>query len=90
MKMYSFTNEGKTWARVTKKQAMKAYNSGLTILLCPVKMRPFTSWHLEIYVDKSSGCPFNDTVSGFEYYNCNSDTGMYTAFYIKFEGGAAV
>ena len=89
MKKYSFTNEGKTWARVTKKQAMAAYDSGFTVLLCPVKMRPFTPWHLEAYVDKSYGYPFNDTVNSFEYYNCNSETGRYTAFYIQFEGTAA-
>ena len=83
MKKYSFENDGKTWARVTKKQARTAYNSGLTISLCPVKMRPFAPWHLETYVDKSSGCPFDYTVKSFEYYNCNRETGLYTAFYIN-------
>ena len=86
MNKYSFTKEGNTWARVTKKQAMAAYNSGLTILLCPVKMRPFTPWHLEAYVDKKSGLDFSCNVNRFEYYNCNSETGKYTAFYIRVEG----
>lgn len=89
MKMYSFENGGKTWKRVTKKQARAAYNSGLTVLLCPVKMRPFTRWHLETYAKKKSGCEFSASVSGFEYYNCNSETGRYTAFYVKIGGGAA-
>lgn len=48
MNKYSFTNNGKTWERITKKQARAAYNNGLTVLFCPVNMRPFTPWHLEI------------------------------------------
>ena len=83
---YSFENDGKTWKRVTKKQARAAYDSGLTILFCPVKMRPFTPWNLEAYVDKSSGRSFNETVNIFEYYNCSIETGRYTAFYIQVEG----
>lgn len=83
MNKYSFENDGKTWKRVTKKQAMEDYNSGFTVLFCPVKMRPFTPWHLEVCVDKSSGRSFDNTVNEFEYYNCNRETGMYTAFYIQ-------
>ena len=88
MRNYSFENGGKTWTRVTKKKAMAAYDSGFTVLLCPVKMRPFTPWHLEAYVDKKSGCEFDTQVSGFEYYNCSRETGRYTAFYIQIGGGA--
>lgn len=86
MNRSSFTNGGKTWARVTKKQALAAYNSGFTVLLCPVKMRPFTPWRLEAYVEKESMCEFSASVSGFEYYNCNSETGRYTAFYVQIGG----
>ena len=89
MKKYSFKNDGKEWVRVTKKIARAAYNAGLTITICPEKIRPFTPWHLEAYVDKSSGRSFNETVNGFEYYNCNSETGRYTAFYVQ-NGGATV
>lgn len=89
MKKYSFQNNGKEWVRVTKKTARAAYNAGLTIMMCPEKMRPFTPWHLEAYVDKKSGCDFNFTVNSFEYYNCNSETGRYSAFYVQ-NGGAAV
>lgn len=72
MNKYSFTNNGKTWERITKKQARAAYNNGLTVLFCPVNMRPFTPWHLEIDVNKN-----------FEIYNCtDNETGRYTAFYI--------
>ena len=83
MKKYSFKNDGKTFERVTKNKALNAYNSGVPVFLCPVKMRPFTPWHLEICVDKRSGRSFNNTVNEFEYYNCNNETGLYTAFYIQ-------
>ena len=88
MKKYSFENGGKTWERVTKKQAMAEYDSGFTILFCPVKMRPFTPWHLEAYVDNREGRAFNTVLNCFEYYNCNSETGRYTAFYVQIGGGA--
>lgn len=88
MNKYSFTDSnGKTWERITKKQARAAYNNGLTVLFCPVNMRPFTPWHLEIDVNKNfegyDGVSFENAVNAFEYYNCtNNETGRYTAFYI--------
>ena len=86
-KEYSFTNNGKTWERITKKQARAAYNNGLTVLFCPVNMRPFTPWHLEIDVNKNfegyNGVSFEKAVNAFEIYNCtDNETGRYTAFYI--------
>lgn len=54
MRKYRFTDKnGKTWERITKKQARAAYNNGLTVLFCPVNMRPFTPWHLEIDINKN-------------------------------------
>lgn len=86
MNKSSFTNGGETWVRVTKNQARATYNSGLTVLLCPVKMRPFSPWHLEMYVVKSEWCEFDAAISCFEHYNCDSETGRYTAFYVQIGG----
>lgn len=88
MKKYSFTNNGKTFERVAKKQAEKAYNNGLTVIFCPVNMRPFAPWHLEITVNKAfegyNGISFESAVNAFEIYNCtNAETGRYTAFYME-------
>lgn len=88
MNKYTFIdNNGKTWERVNRKQAKAAYNNGLTVLFCPVNMRPFTPWHLEIDVNKNfegcKGVEFEKAVNAFEYYNCTTnETGKYTAFYI--------
>ena len=89
MRKYSFTDKnGKTWERITKKQARAAYNNGLTVLFCPVNMRPFTPWHLEIDVNKNfegyNGVTFEKAVNAFEIYNCtDNETGYYTAFYLS-------
>lgn len=88
MNKYSFTDHnGKTWERIDKKTARMAYNNGLTVLFCPVNMRPFTPWHLEIGINKNfegyNGVSFENVVNAFEWYNCtNNETGRYTAFYI--------
>lgn len=88
MRKYSFTDKnGKTWERITKKQARAVYNNGLTVLFCPVNMRPFTPWHLEIDVNKNfegyNSVSFEKAVNAFEIYNCtDNETGRYTAFYI--------
>ena len=87
MNKYSFTNNGKTWERITKKQARAAYNNGLTVLFCPVNMRPFTPWHFEIDVNKNfegyNGVSFEKAVNAFEIYNRTyNETWRYTAFYI--------
>ena len=91
MRKYSFTDHnGKTWERINKKQAKAAYNNGLTVIFCPVNMRPFTPWHLEIDVNKNfwscDGLSFEQVLNEFEYYNCTcNETGRYTAFYIPVE-----
>lgn len=41
MRKYSFTDKnGKTWERITKKQARAAYNNGLTVLVLPGEYAP--------------------------------------------------
>ena len=86
MNKINFVNKGETWERITKKQARKAYNNGLSVLFCPVNMRPFTPWHVETVINnRAEGCnvSFDKAVNAFENYNCiNNETGFYTAFYI--------
>ena len=87
MRKYSYTENGFTFERITKKQARIAYNNGLTVIFCPVNARPFTPWHLEIDVNKNyeayNDVSFEIAVDAFEIYNCtNNETGKYTAFYI--------
>ena len=91
MKRYEFQNNGFTFIRIPKNKARVAYDNGLTVLFCPVNLRPGKPWYPEIeikgreywppYADNNT--PFSDVVNRFEFYNCiNSETGRYTAFYI--------
>ena len=96
MNKYSVTNNGKTWERITKKQAREAYNNGEDVLCCPVNMRPFGAWLWSVKINISQDTDigildkctkensFDRSVNAFEYYNCiNSETGYYTAFYLS-------
>ena len=97
MKKYIFTERGCTFERVNKKAARAAYKSGLTVIICPCNLRPFTPWHNEYRMNRKDRAQFvvdeigvandfNNLVNSFEYYNCiNSKTGKYSAFYIPVE-----
>ena len=87
MNKYRFTNNGKTWERITKKQARVAYNNGLTVLFCPVNIRPGSFFRLDMPMNKAqqncAGVDFEKLLNEYEFHNCtNSETGRYTAFYI--------
>lgn len=94
MKNRTFENNGKTYKRISKKAARNAYKNGLTVIICPCYLYPFSEWgvankinrkYREKFVIDEIGVinDFNNFISSFEYYNCNSETGNYTAFYIE-------
>ena len=95
MKKYTFSENGHTYKRISKKAARAAYKSGLTVVICPCNLRPFTPWHNEHRMNRKDRehfvideigvlNDFNNMISSFEYYNCpNSETGKYAAFYIE-------
>lgn len=87
MRKYNFSVDGFEFERITKKVARIAYNNGLTVLFCPVNLRPGSFWRLDMPINKNNqnceGHTFDSVVNHFEFYNCtNSETGKYTAFYI--------
>lgn len=96
MNKYSFTFNGQKWERVSKQQALKAYNKGLSVWLCPVNLTPFTVWHVEVEINKNSEQladeTFQNVVNQFEYYNCcDNNARHYTAFYMPvIEGEVAL
>ena len=74
------------YTRITKRAAFTAYKNGCTVYFCPVNLAPGTMWKPEIPITNDSPRKWEDIVNAFEYYNCiNSETGKYTAFYIKEE-----
>lgn len=94
MRKYTFTEKGHTFKRIDKKTARTAYKNGLTVIICPCNLRPFTPWNNEHRMNRKDRAQFvldeigvvndfNNLVNSFEYYNCiNSETGKYSAFYI--------
>lgn len=73
----------KNMVRVSKKAAEKAYNAGKTVLLAPVNANMNYIFFPGVYVDNTGEEGFNRIINGFEYYNCNSELGHYTKYFIK-------
>jgi len=71
------------YTRITKRTAERLYKAGQPMLFCPVKLRPGGVWGAGCIITKEEGRTFEQVLNAFEYYNCNNETGNYTAFYIK-------
>ena len=86
MYRYEFTNNDRTFTRVNKTIAKKAFTKGFTIALCPSNLMPGTPWHHE-YITNRDTYPetdFDKLVNEFEWYNCtNTETGKRAAFFIE-------
>lgn len=93
--LYFNRNDGKSYARISKAAARKAYIAGRDIIVCAVNMNPFHPWwnmgavlnrkNREEFVRDETGVinDFNNLVNSYEFYNCiNSETGKYAAFYM--------
>lgn len=97
MNKYTFENKGFTFERISKNRARVAYMNGLTVVICPCNLRPFTPWGYEYRINRKDRAQFvidetgarndfNSLVASYEFYNCTSrKTGKYAAFYIPVE-----
>lgn len=82
MKQYNYKKDGFTYHRIDKRAAETAYNNGWTIVFCPCNIRPDSSYGLAIDMNiAQTETSFEKLLNNFEYYNCNAETGYYTAFY---------
>lgn len=80
------SNNGKTLKRISKTRAKTLYNQGNKVLFIPCKLNPFNMWGLGIWENNQLDGQFETfekLANAFEYYNCNSETGKYIAFYIE-------
>lgn len=74
------------WVQVQKRTAKKLFDQGQELVFCPCKMYPFGFWNCGIKIAKTEqNESFERICSGFEYYNCTSETGNYITFYTKFK-----
>ena len=90
MNKYEFTSNGRTFERVSKAMARRAFIDGFTIAFCPSNLRPGAPWHPETITNREVSnvedpdTGFNRLLSSFEYFNCtNTESGKYTAFFIE-------
>lgn len=82
MRKETYFSNGTTWERITRNKAEKAYNEGHRITLCPVNIRPRSSFCPPIPVTNSCGRTFRAIVNEFEAYNCYGETGKYAKFFM--------
>ncbi len=87
MNKYSFKDKsGKTLVRISKTRARALYDAGSNVLFIPCKLNPANNFYaLGIWQNKNLDGQyetFDKLVSYYEGYNCNAETGNYTAFYI--------
>ena len=74
------------YKRITKQAARERFNNCESCYMLPCKMNPGNMWMKPVPVPVYDGHnSFTEIVNAFEYYNCNNETGNYTAFYIKME-----
>lgn len=81
----TYSHNGKTFVRVSKALARKAYDVGLDVVFCPCNLYPGEPYNPGIIVNKenSENKPFETVLNSFEFYNCNlPETGKYTSFYL--------
>ena len=75
--------------RIDKREARKRYKSCETLLLVPCNVDPNNRWGMGFNMnitDHAFESDFDRRVTYFEYYNCQySETGKYTAFYLRKE-----
>ena len=71
------------YKRISKRTAKKLYEMGEPVLFCPVNLIPGGVWGNGCIITKQEGRTFEQVLNAFEFYNCNNETGKYTAFYIK-------
>ena len=86
MYRYEFKSNNKTFTRVSKTIAKKAFVDGLTIAMCPSNMRPGTPWHPEYITSRNTDLEtdFDKLVNAFEWYNCtDTKTGKHASFFIE-------
>lgn len=86
MRQYSTRIAGGTLTRINKATARKLYESGKEVFFCPCNLNPLSPWGLGIWEHPAdwgnNGQRFDDIVTAYTWYNCNSETGRYVAFYV--------
>ncbi len=75
------------YKRIRKDVARRMFDKGRTIYLTPSNVAASDSnlWIKPYPINNEGERSFDTTVNQFEYYNCNSELGYYTNFWINAE-----
>lgn len=86
MYRYKLRDGGLVYERVSKRAARKVFDTGGTVVLCATKTHPFGYWRPGCHITKEgfrfSEADFYSVVRDYEFHNCNSETGRYSAYWV--------
>ena len=70
--------------RVSKRTARSMYKMNFTIELIPRLINPRGMWMQGHSTNRTheEERDFDHIINAYEYYNCNNETGLYTAYYV--------
>lgn len=69
--------------KIRKNTARRVYKNGGSLIITPCRCHPCLFMGFEISKNSLDGRDFDSVINEFEYYNCTSETGRYTAFYVE-------
>ena len=83
MREYTWSENGFTFKRISRRKARAAYSTGLPVIACPVNLRPGKPWSPEAVLNRHvCGLDFETVENSFIFYNIRPGTGNYIAWYI--------
>ena len=71
--------------KIRKNKARKLFNEGYELIIIPCNCSPNGVWFKGFRICKTNleNSDFDRLINEFEYYNCNSELGRYTHYYIE-------
>lgn len=71
--------------KIRKNKARKLFNEGHELIIIPCNCSPNGVWLKGFRICKTNleNSDFDRLINEFEYYNCNSELGRYTHYYIE-------
>ena len=71
--------------KIRKNKARKLFNEGCELIIIPCNCSPNGVWLTGFRICKTNleNSDFDRLINEFEYYNCNSELGRYTHYYIE-------
>ena len=71
--------------KIRKNTARKLFNEGQELIIIPCNCAPNGAWLTGFRICKTNleNSDFDRLINEFEYYNCNSELGRYTHYYLE-------